>query len=149
AKWAHGWHVDVTDGEIDVTMPPPGKGEHAFLVSSKAGTLTVWRGRLHVTVRGETTAVSVYEGALVVGANKQNFAVKDTAQAVVLRKAGEADKARLLPSVPRWDDTGTPSAFAVAPVGQGAMLGLAWAPVPGAASYRVQLADDAAMTHVI
>ena len=138
----------MTDGEIDVTMPAPGKGEHAFLVSTRAGTLTVWRGRMHVTVRGDTTTLSLYDGALVVGSNRQSFPVKD-AGAVVLHKAGEADKARLLPGIPRWDENVVPSSFAVAPEGSGAMLGLAWSAVPGAASYRVQLADDPGMTNIV
>jgi hypothetical protein len=148
AKWTQGFHVDLTDGEIDVTMPTAGKIERGFLVSSKAANLTVWRGRAHVTVRGDTTAVSVYEGSVVVGSGGKTFSVKD-AGALVLHKAGEADKARLLPTVPRWDETVVPSSFAVAPEGSGAMLGIAWTPVPGAASYRVQLAEDSAMTRVV
>jgi hypothetical protein len=102
-----------------------------------------------VTVRGEATAISVYDGALVVASNRQTIPLKDTSAAIVLRKGNEADRARPLPPVPRWDEAVAPSSFAVAPEGTGAMLGLAWAPVPGAASYRVQLADDAAMTQVV
>ncbi len=148
AKWAHGFHIEMTDGEIDLTMPPAGTGEHAFLVTSKAGTLTVWRGRLHVAVRGDTTAVSIYEGSLVVGSNKESFRVSDPA-ALVLHKGGGADKAHLLPGVPRWDTASDPPSFAVVPQGAAATLGLAWAPVPGSRSYRVQVATDAAMHDVV
>jgi hypothetical protein len=146
ARWAQGFHLEVTDGEIDLAIPAVGKAERAILVTTRAGTVTGWRGRMHVAVRGETTALSVYEGALVVGSNNQSFAVKD-AGALVLHKGGDADKARLLPGVPAWDDT-SGAALAVAPEGAGAALSLAWAPVAGAVGYRVQVADDPAMTNV-
>ncbi len=149
AKWTRGFHIELTDGEMDVAMPVAPKGEKAFLVTTRAGTLTDWRGRMHVTVRGDATAVVVYEGAVVVGSNKQSFPLGD-ATAVVLHKGGDADKSRVLPAVPSWDLTssGLPS-FAVVPEGAGAMLGLAWTPPAGAASYRVQVATDAGMSQIV
>src|ERR1019366_735189 len=30
AKWTRGFHLELTDGEIDITMPVAAKGEHAF-----------------------------------------------------------------------------------------------------------------------
>ena len=65
AKWTRGFHLEVTEGAIDVSIPAGPKGSHAFLVTTRAGTLTDWRGRMHVTVHGDTTAVSVFDGALV------------------------------------------------------------------------------------
>jgi hypothetical protein len=149
AKWTRGFHLDLTEGEMDVTMPAAPKGEHAFLVSTRAGTLTEWRGRMHVTVHGDATAVAVYEGAVVVGSNKQSFAIND-AGAVVLHKGGDADKARAVPAVPSWDGAaGGPPSFAVAPEGGDATVGLAWGAVAGAASYRVQIATDATMSQIV
>jgi len=149
AKWTRGFHLELTDGEIDITMPVAAKGEHAFLVTTKAGTLTDWRGRMHVAARGDATAVVVYEGAVVVGSNKQSFPIGDGAT-VVLHKGGDADKSRALPAVPSWDAAGTgPPSFAVVPEGAGAMLGVSWAPAAGAASYRVQIATDAGMSHIV
>jgi hypothetical protein len=150
AKWAHGFHVDLTDGEIEVAVPAgqAGQGaEHAFLVSTKAGTVTAWRGRMHVTVHGDATAISVYEGALVIGSNKDSFRVHDAA-AVVLHRVGDVDKAHLMPTAPRWNDAGVPPSFAVVPDGASAALGVAWSPAAGASSYRVQIATDAAMTQI-
>jgi hypothetical protein len=149
AKWTRGFHIDLTDGELDVTMPVAAKGEHALLVTTRAGTLTDWRGRMHVAVHGDATAVVVYEGAVVVGSNKQSFRAGD-ATAIVLHKGGDADKSLTLPGVPAWDTTssGLPS-FAVVPEGAGAMLGLAWTPPAGAKSYRVQIATDASMSPVV
>jgi hypothetical protein len=149
AKWTRGFHLELTDGEIDISMPVAPKGEHAFLVTTRAGTLTEWRGRAHVTARGDATAVAMYEGAAVVGSNKQSFPVGDGG-AVVLHKGGDADKSRALPGVPSWDGaSGGPPSFAVVPEGAGAMLGIAWAPPAGAASYRVQVASDAGMTQIV
>jgi len=147
AKWTRGFHIELTDGEMDITMPVAAKGEHAFLVTTKAGTLTDWRGRMHVAARGDATSVVVYDGAAVVGSNKQSFPVGD-GTAVVLHKGGDADKSRAFPSAPSWDGTGTPS-FAVVPEGAGAMLGVAWGPAAGASSYRVQVASDAGMTQIV
>jgi hypothetical protein len=147
AKWAQGFHLELVDGDIDIAIPSPGKREHAILVTTKAGTVTGWRGRMHVATHGETTALSVYDGALIVGSNNQSFPVKDTT-ALVLRKGADADKARLLPSVPAWDDKNG-SSLAVAPEGVGTMLTLAWTPVPGAVAYRLELAEDPAMTKIV
>jgi hypothetical protein len=149
AKWTRGFHIELTDGEMDITMPAAAKGEHAFLVTTKAGTLTDWRGRMHVAARGDATAFVVYEGAVVVGSNKQSFRVGD-GTAVVLHKGGDADKSRAFPSVPSWDGAGSgPPSFAVVPEGAGAMLGVAWAPAAGASSYRVQIASDAGMSSIV
>jgi hypothetical protein len=149
AKWTRGFHVELTDGEMDITMPVAPKGEHAFLVSTRAGTLTDWRGRMHVAVHGDATAVAVYDGAVVVGSNKQSFPVTDAA-AIVLHKGGDVDKSRAMPAVPSWDGAGAaPPSFAVVPEGAGAMLGIAWAPAAGASSYRVQVASDAAMSQIV
>jgi hypothetical protein len=161
AKWTHGFHVDVAEGELEVVMPPgqasqasqasqagQGGNEHAFLVSTKAGTLTAWRGRMHVTVHGDTTSVAAYDGALLVGSSKDSFRVNDAA-AVVLHRVGAVDKAHVVPAAPRWSDAGGPPSFAVLPEGTSAStLGVAWSPVAGASSYRVQIGTDAAMTQI-
>jgi len=150
AKWTRGFHVELTDGEMDITMPVAGKGEHAFLVSTRAGTLTDWRGRMHVMARGDTTSVVVYDGAVVVGSNRQSFPVT-AATALVLHKGGDADKSHPVPPVPSWDGAaaGGPPSFAVVAEGTNALLGLAWAPASGAASYRVQVGTDAEMSHIV
>lgn len=148
AKWTQGFHLDLTEGEIDLSMPDAPTGAHAFLVSTKAGTLTAWRGHMHVTVHGDATTLSMYDGAVVVGSNRQSFQVKDTT-AVVLHKGGDAEKARSLPGAPSWDtSTGAPPSFAVVPEGSSSTLGFGWLSTPGAASYRVQIATDDKMTQV-
>ena len=148
AKWTQGFHLDLSEGEIDVSLPEAPTGAHAFLVSTHAGTLTAWRGHLHVTVRGDSTAISVYDGALVVGSNRQSFQVRE-ATAVVLHKGGDAEKGRTMPAAPGWDGgAGAPPPFAVVPEGSAATLGFGWGSAPGAASYRVQIGTDARMTQI-
>jgi hypothetical protein len=149
AKWTRGFHVELGDGEMDVTMPVAPKGEHAFLVSTRAGSLTDWRGRMHVTARGDATAVAVYDGALIVSSSRQTFPV-NAAAAIVLHRGGDADKSRTIPGVPSWEDPNAgASSVAVIPEGTGAMLGLAWGAAAGASSYRVQIARDAAMSQIV
>src|SRR5580692_3650167 len=141
AKWTRGFHLEITEGEIDVTVPSGGKEPHAFLVTTRAGTVTEWRGRMHLTVHGDTTSLSVYEGSLVVGSNRQSFHVSDPT-ALVLHKSAEADKAHTLPAVPAWDASAGPPSFAVVAEGTPSGVGAAWTPVAGAASYRLLLASD-------
>ena len=148
AKWTRGFHLEVTEGEVDVAVPSSAKEQHAFLMTTRAGTLTEWRGRMHVTVHGDGTALAVYEGALVVGSNRQSFLVADHA-ALLLHKSAEADKDKALPAVPAWDPSAPPSSFAVVPEGAPAGVGVAWTAVPGAASYRLELATDPQMTRIV
>src|SRR5580704_13079426 len=65
-SWAVGGHLVLLDGELDVRMPDGPKGKFAFLVQTKAGTLTDWRGKLHVAVHQDKTTAAIYQGALVV-----------------------------------------------------------------------------------
>jgi hypothetical protein len=149
--WYIGFHVEQRAGEIDVRIPTSSKGERAFLVSSKAGTLTDWRGSLHVTVADAMTAAAIYEGALVVGSNGVGFPVYD-ATAVLIRKGSAPEKSHAIPPAPSWPTTtpaGTTPPLAFVPEGGAATLGFAWSPVAGAASYRVEVATDPVMVDTI
>jgi hypothetical protein len=139
----------LIEGELDVRMPVAPKGAHAFLVSTKAGTLTDWRGKLHISSHEETTAAAIYEGALVVGSNGQGFPVYDGA-GIVMRKGVDPDKSRVIPNAPNWDRSGRglPS-FAAVPAGAPATIGVSWEPVPGAQKYRVVVATDPGMDDVV
>jgi len=147
-SWTRGYHLVLRDGEIDVRMPEGPKGAHAFLVSTKAGTLTDWRGTLHVMVHDDVTAAAIYEGALVVGSNGQGFPVYDGA-GILMRKGVNPDKSRGIPGAPTWNGGvgGAPS-FVVLPAGASATVGFAWAAVPGAQTYRVEVASDPSMVPV-
>jgi hypothetical protein len=146
--WAAGYDLVLEQGELDVRMPPAPKGSHAFLVQTRAGTLTDWRGKLHVAVHDRTTTAAIYEGALVVGSNGQGFPVYDGA-GILMRKGINPDKSRAIPAAPAWDvEHGAPS-FVVEPAGTHGNVGVAWTPVPGAASYRVTIARDPRMTQLI
>jgi len=147
-SWASGCHLVLLDGELDVRMPDGPKGKHAFLVQTKAGTLTDWRGKLHVMVHDDKTTAAIYQGALVVGSNGQGFPVYDGA-GILMRKGVNPDKSRGIPGAPVWDaDHGAPSLL-VEPEGSRGNVGVSWKPVPGAASYRVAIAHDAAMSGVM
>jgi hypothetical protein len=144
--YTRGYHLLLEDGELEVRMPPAPKGQHAFLVETRAGTLTDWRGQLHIMVRGNTTAAAIYEGALVVGSNGQGFAVYDGA-GILIRKGVNPDKTRGIPATPGWDTSRNPLALVT---GQnGATLDFAWTPVADAACYRVEIATDPTMVRTV
>ena len=150
--WARGHHLELRGGEVDVRMPSEPRGGRAFLVSTTAGTLTDWRGSVHVTVQDDTTAAAIYEGALVVGSNGQGFAVYDKT-GVFLRKGVNPERARIIPGAPKW----SAPAKAVAPSFVVAAaddtkpppLAFSWDAVDGATTYRVEVATDQGMGNVI
>jgi hypothetical protein len=147
-RWAVGYHLMLVDGELDVRMPAAPKGSHAFLVQTRAGTLTDWRGALHVAVHDQTTTAAIYEGALVVGSNGQGFPVYDGA-GILMRNGIDPDKSRGIPPAPAWDaEHGAPSLL-VEPAGTHGTVGFSWKAIPGVASYRVELARDAEMTQLV
>ncbi len=145
--FVHGYHLVLREGEIEVRMPLGEKGRHAFLLSTWAGTLTDWRGKAHVMVHGGRTAAAIYEGALVVGSNGHGFAVFDGA-GVVMHKGFDPDKSRPIPSMPVWDSHDGGTALVLSG-GKSTNTALSWMPVPGAASYRVAIARDPALTDLV
>ncbi|HEX8795681.1 MAG TPA: hypothetical protein VF765_32245 [Polyangiaceae bacterium] len=147
-SWAVGYHLVLQEGEADVRMPDGPKGSHAFLVQTRAGQLTDWRGKLHVAVHADTTTAAIYEGALVVGSNGQGFPVYDGA-GILMRKGIDPDKSRGIPAAPHWDAAHGAPSFLLEPAGSRGNVGVAWNAVPGAGSYRVTIARDPAMTQII
>jgi hypothetical protein len=147
-SWAVGYHLVLIDGELDVRMPDGPKGTHAFLVQSKAGTLTDWRGKLHVMVHEDKATAAIYQGALVVGSNGQGFPVYDGA-GILMRKGINPDKSRGIPAAPAWDSGHGAPSLLVEPQGSRGNVGMSWTAVPGAASYRVAIAHDSAMSGVM
>jgi uncharacterized protein YaiE (UPF0345 family) len=143
--WTRGYHLVLQDGELEVRMPPGPKGSHAFLVSTSAGTLTDWRGQLHVMVHREMTAAGIYEGALVVGSNGQGFPVYDGA-GILMRKGIDPDKTRGIPAAPEWERS---TSLALVAEQARATLDMGWATVEGAASYRVEVATDPGMDDAV
>jgi hypothetical protein len=144
--WTHGYHLLLEQGELEVRMPPSPKGTHAFLVSTSAGTLTDWRGQLHVRVAHDTTSAAIYEGALVVGSNGQGFPVYDGA-AIVMRRGINPERSRVIPAPPTWDAKS--GGFSLLSSDEPACIDMAWTPVPGATEYRVEVATDPTMVRVI
>jgi hypothetical protein len=145
-RWTRGYHLVLEEGELEVRMPTAAKGAHAFLVSSKAGTLTDWRGQLHVRVHGESAAAAIYEGALVVGSNGQGFPVYDGA-GILMRRGVNPDKTRGIPATPQWEARS--AGFLMQSADARGPINLAWQPVANADSYRVEVATDASMVRVV
>jgi hypothetical protein len=145
-RWTRGYHLVLQEGELEVRMPPGQKGAHAFLVSTKAGTLTEWRGQLHVKVQRDATAAAIYEGALVVGSNGQGFPVYDGA-GILMRRGVNPDKTRAIPAPPQWIPTDSP--FTIVVGSKDPRLDLAWRPVAHADAYRVEVATDPTMVRVV
>ena len=146
-RWTHGYHLVLEEGELEVRMPPTPKGTHAFLVSTSAGTLTDWRGQLHVRVHGDSTAAAIYQGALVVGSNGQGFPVYDGA-GILMRRGINPDKSRSIPSAPQWNGAKN-GELCVSPGELAPSAQLDWTAVPNATEYRIEIALDPTMVRVI
>ena len=145
-QMVQGYHFVLLDGDLDLRTPPGPKGAHALLVSTRAGTLSCWRGNVHVAAHEDETAAAVFDGALVVSSNGKWLPVRDTT-GILMRKGADPDKSRPVPAAPRWDTASRGlRSLVVVPSGTPATLGLAWTPVPGAASYRVDVTADADAT---
>jgi hypothetical protein len=137
-----GYHFVLLDGELDVRTPPGPKGTHALLLSTRAGTLSCWRGQVHVVAHEDTTGAALFDGAVVVGSHGKWFPVYDKA-GIVMQKGVDPDKSRPVPDAPKWDTAPHGMhALAVVTSGTPATLGLAWTPVPGAARYDIDVATD-------
>lgn len=147
STWTRGYHLVLTQGEVEVEMPPCRKGTHAFLVSTRAGTVTEWRGRAHLSVHEDSAAAAIYEGAMVVGSNGMGFPVYEGA-AVLMRARVDPQRMRSLPAPPAWAEGSGSNALVATQAGSAATLGVAWTPVVGAKSYRIEVASDASMTQV-
>jgi hypothetical protein len=145
--WTRGFHLVLIDGELEVRMPPGPKGAHAFLVQTRHGTLTDWRGQLHVMVDHDTTAAAIYEGALVVGSNGMGFPVYDGA-GIVMHKGVDPDKSKGIPAAPTWAGGAAGGGFAVVARSEQAALDFRWEPVAGARTYRVEVATEPTMVRV-
>jgi hypothetical protein len=145
-RWTRGYHLVLEEGELEVRMPTSAKGAHAFLVSTKAGTLTDWRGQLHVRVHGDSAAAAIYEGALVVGSNGQGFPVYDGA-GILMQRGVNPDKTRGIPGTPQWEARS--GGFLMQSADARGPINLAWQPASNAASYRVEIATDASLVRVV
>jgi hypothetical protein len=84
----------------------------------------------------------------VVGSNGQGFPVYDGA-GILMRHGVNPDKSKGIPAAPAWDSTHCAPSLLVEPVGSHGNVGVAWTAVPGAASYRIAIAHDAAMSGVM
>ena len=148
--WARGYHLEVTAGELEVRVPSDPPAERAFLVSTTAGTLTDWRGSVHLTVDGDMTAAAIYAGALVIGSNGDGFPVFQPS-GIVIRKGSKPKREAGIPPPPEWlarPPAGVTPPLAFVHAGERATLGFAWNPSPNAIAYRVELASDEAFTQV-
>ena len=91
----------------------------------------------------DKTTAAIYEGALVVGSNGQGFPVYDGA-GILMRRAIDPDKSRAAsPRRRPWDATRGAPSLLLEPRAPRQRGRVAWKPVPGAASYRVAIAQDA------
>ncbi|MCC6623323.1 MAG: FecR domain-containing protein [Deltaproteobacteria bacterium] len=91
--------------------------------------------------------VSVFDGRAAVSAQGARVDVPE-GQGTVVEKGKRPEPPRPLPPVPAWVDGGGKALVAVVD-GERGTWEAAWEPVPGAATYRVELAGDPAFERVL
>lgn len=122
-------------------------GSQPMVVETPSGIFELASQLAQVQVMAASSAVSVYQGKATVQSAGEAVEVKEGFGTVV-KKGKRPEKPRPLPAPPDWEITGGGGAVAVVPAGGVASFEAAWKKVPGAHTYRVELAHDAGFKRV-
>lgn len=146
------------------TPPPPtalALTSGVVRVRAAAAPVTITTPGAQLEVAGKDALIAVVEGQTTVSAIDGAATVKArgavvpvaAGQGTIVRKDQPAEPARALLPAPTWggagDAAGGGRIVAVAPPEGRGQVSLAWQAVPGAASYRVELAADDAFERVV
>ncbi|MFO0581266.1 MAG: FecR domain-containing protein [Anaeromyxobacter sp.] len=129
--------VELVQGEASVSLAAL-RGETAR-VATPGASLSAASREVVVAVDGPMSRVSVLDGRAEVSARGKAVALRE-GEGTRVEKGKAPEPARKLPAAPRL--AGAARRVLLSGEGPGKELRLAWAPVPGAARYRVEVARD-------
>ncbi len=112
-------------------------------VDTPSGRVDLYSRQVQVQATSSASMVSVYDGKADVSAQGATVEVPK-GMGTVVNKGKRPQKPRPLPAVPGWAIGGSGDAVALVVPGGKASFEAAWEPVKRAATYRVELATDAA-----
>jgi len=116
-------------------------GAPPMVVETPSGVLEVNSTDAQIESGKDGSVVSVFEGEVEVQAEGERVKVpKD--HGTVVNKGKKPEAPRPLPAPPGWSIAGEGVAVAVVPAGGRASFEAEWSKVPGARTYRVELAED-------
>jgi hypothetical protein len=141
----------LRSGELTARVPvPEGEAEHqALLVSAPGGTqIGDWRGTVRVLPGDDGVLVTALDGAAMVGSSGKWLTIMGGSGAVLRPRTGPEVHHNVV-AAPAWAKVDSSPAFSLVQTGAQASFTLAWSPVDRATKYRIRLATDQAMTHIL
>lgn len=126
----------------DATPEEDAAAEPSLEIETPSGQIDLFGALAQVQADAGASMVSVYEGRASVKAAGAEVKVA-AGQGTVVKKGKRPEPARPLPATPRWAGAGAGDAVALVPTGGKGSLRAAWEPVAEAATYRIELANDA------
>jgi hypothetical protein len=148
AKPVRAFQIMLTSGELRFDVPNEAAHPRGIIVMLPGGgSIASWRGSANLATKGDRTAVAVYEGTAIAGGGGQWRPVSAGGAAVFSGSAPPSMRPGI-PAAPTWS-AATNASFAVVRGPEKQRMSVAWNPVDGAASYRVEVASDSSMAHVM
>lgn len=118
-----------------------------MVVETPSGVVDLLARVAQIEAQARASVLSVYDGRAVVKAQGAKVDVPE-GYGTVVEKGQKPRAPKPLPAAPAWATGGLTEVVLAAPSGSGASYKATWEPVPGVASYRVELARDPAFTEV-
>ena len=148
AKPARAYQFALTAGELHVTVPVDAAKPHGLIVLLPGGaSFSSWRGSANVAIHGDKANAVVYDGVAIAGGGGQWRPIHVGGSAVFSGNTPAVLRSTI-PAAPTWAATPTPG-FAIVRAGERARLPMAWTAIEGAAVYRLEVARDAEMLHLV
>ncbi|MGO8992439.1 MAG: hypothetical protein ACLQVI_03865 [Polyangiaceae bacterium] len=139
------FQIQMTEGELDLEAHDPSNGLGLLVMLPGGRSVALWRGSGNVAIHGDDVAVALYDGMAIAGsASKWRPLLPHTGVTLTPKTVLGTHPA---PAAPSWlAAAGTPPPFAIVHGDERAVVGASWQPVPGAASYRVEVAPNQGMS---
>jgi hypothetical protein len=152
-KPSHASQLMLRSGELTAHVPAaapgPGTEPRALLVAAGGSAQVAdWRGTVRIATTDDGVLATATDGAALVGSNGRWLTISAGSGAILKPRASPEIHHNLV-TAPEWSTADSSPAFALVQIGTPASFTLGWAAVDRATRYRVFLASDPGMTHVL
>lgn len=148
AKPARAFQIALTSGEMRVNVPIEAGHPRGLIVMFPGGSsFSTWRGSADLAVKGDKANAVLFGGTAIAGGGGQWRPIHVGGSAVFAGNSAPVLHGSI-PAAPAWTATSSPS-FAIVRTSERARLPMAWSAVDGAAAYRLEVASDPDMMHLV